>query len=96
MTSFKEMQSELALYKNELKARNSQGAKFSRPDRPKAYAAVYTSSETDPDILDQESALSARARFDADAAHSREWIRSHADDAKSREFFDLPDNEEDY
>ena len=96
MTSFKEMQSELALYKNELKASNCQGAKFSRQDRPKAYAAVYTSSETDPDTIDHEYALSARARFDADAAHSREWVRSHADNVKSREFFDLPDNEEDY
>ncbi len=94
MKSFKDMQSELAQYLNELKASTAQGAEFSRHDRHTAYAAVSTSSDADPDILDHEYAMSARARFDTEAAHSRE-VRSSADDFKSRQLFDLPD-EEDY
>ncbi len=57
---------------------------------------MHTSNDLAPDTLDREYALSACARFDADAAHSCKWVRSHADDSKSRKFFDLPANEKDY
>ncbi len=96
MKNFKAMQSELAQYRNELKASNAPGTQFRRHDRPTAFAGVAsTSRDADPDIIDHEYAMSARARFDADAAHARA-VRSSADDVMSREFFNLPSDEEDY
>jgi len=90
MKSFKAMQSEFTQYRNELKQSR-------RHDRPTAFAgtAVSTSIDADPDIIDPEYAMSARECFDADAAHARA-VRSAADDSKSRQFFDLPDDDEDY
>ena len=96
MDDFKSLQSELATYKNAQSARHAQAAKSHRQDRAKAYAAMHTANDLPEDTIDREFALSARARFVADAAHSRDWVRSHADDSRSREFFDLPANEQDY
>jgi hypothetical protein len=47
----------------------------------------------DPDTIDHAYAMSARARFNADAAHARA-VRSEADDSTSRQFFDLPDDDD--
>ncbi len=47
-------------------------------------------------MIDQQYALAARAHLDAQAAQSVEWVRSHADDVKSREFFGLPSDDEEY
>ena len=96
MTDFKALQSELATYKNAHPARPAQAAKYHRQDRAQAYAAMHTADDLLEDTLDREFALAARIRFDEDAAHSREWVRSHADDSLSRDFFGLPANEEDY
>jgi hypothetical protein len=109
LASFHDLQSELTLYKNEVKPSSSPGNKHnreaqhrpksSRQDRHTAYAAGYDSRERelrDPDTIDQQYALAARAHFDAQAAHSVEWVRSHADDVKSREFFGLPSDDEEY
>ncbi len=57
-------------------------------DPPELYAPAV-----DPDTIDPAYALSARARFNADAAHAR-VVRSDADDSASRQFFDLPDDDD--
>ena len=96
MTNFKALQSELATYKNAQSTRHAPAAKSHRQDRAQAYAALHPADDLPADTIDREFALAARMRFDADAAHSREWVRSYADEEQSREFFDLPSNEEDY
>ncbi len=57
---------------------------------------MHTADDLPEDTLDHKLALSARASFAADAAHSRDWVRSNADSSLSREFFDLPANKQDY
>ena len=96
MDDFKSLQSALATYRNARSARPAQATKSDRQDRAKAYTALHTPDDLPEDTLDREYALSARAQFAAEAAHSRDWLRSHADDSRSREFFDLPDDEQDY
>ena len=86
--SFAELQSELARHK----ARNASAAKSSRPvtDRPKSYtaSAMYVSSEPDPDTIDHQYALHARARFEADQESAREYDCTQT--------FDLPSDEDDF
>ena len=96
MTDFKALQSELATYKNTHQARPAQAARSTRQDRAQAYAALHPADDLPEDTLDREYALAARIRFDEDAARSRDWVRSQADDARSRDFFGLPANEADY
>ncbi len=57
------------------------------PDEP-----FYTPA-ADPDTIDHEYAMSSRARFDADATHAHA-VRSDTDDSRSRQFFDLPDDDD--
>ena len=91
---FKDLQSELAHYKNDLKASAPQGAKTSRDEqsrhKPHKASAMFTSHQeatTIDQAFDPEYVLHARAQLAAQDAYSREL-----DQAQS---FDLPSDYED-